>query len=201
MSEPDFIVPPPGLVPDAPDKGTTTGATPDRTIRAPDRLPVFRPVTPVAPPPRATRPALPTQPPGEAPVPSSMAAAPAAPAAPARPRAWRLRSADGIEFVVHDRVVAGRDPQPDTVPGGGTPVAILDTLRSVSKTHVLLVVEVDRLLATDLRSTNGVRIWPEGGDPIELEPGIPTPVPAEAVLLLGDVAFLADVAPEQDEVP
>ena len=191
MSQPDFIVPPPGLVPDAPEPGTSAGTTPDRTVRAPDRLPVFRPVTPVAPPPRASRPApLPAPPSADAPVPAP------APAAPARPRAWRLRSADGVEFTVHDRVIAGRDPQPDAVPGGGTVVAIHDSLRSVSKTHALLVVEGDRLLATDLRSTNGVRIWPEGGDPIELEPGVPTPVPADAVLLLGDVAFLADRAPE-----
>jgi hypothetical protein len=117
------------------------------------------------------------------------------PSAPT-PTAWRLRSADGVEFVVRDRVVAGRDPRPDAVPGGGRRVQIPDAARSMSKTHALLEVDGDRLLATDLRSTNGVRIWPEGGDPVELEPDVPTPVPAYAVLLLGDVAFLADRLPE-----
>lgn len=67
----------------------------------------------------------------------------------------------------------------------------------MSKTHALLEVDGDRLLATDLDSTNGVRIWPDGGDPVELEPGVATPVPVDAVLLLGDVALLADLAPER----
>lgn len=187
MSQPEFIVPPPGLVPDAPER-----ETPERTVQAPDRRPVFRPVTPVAPPPRATRPVPPPLP-----TPPVASAPPAeAPESNRRPRAWRLRNADGVEFLVHDRVVAGRDPRPEAVEGGGTPVAIVDPQRSVSKTHALLEVGGDRLLATDLRSTNGVRVWPEGGDPVELEPGVPTPVPADAVLLLGDVAFLADLAPE-----
>lgn len=173
--EPDFIVPP-GLVPDAPDP-----ETPDGTVRAPDRLPAFRPATPVALPPGSTR----TVPPAMAPLPPP----------PGAPPAWRLRSADGVEFLVRDRVVAGRDPRPDAVPGGGAPVQIPDAARSMSKTHALLQVDGDRLIATDLRSTNGVRIWPEGGDPVELEPDVPTPVPVDAVLLLGEVAFLADRLP------
>lgn len=186
MSQPDFIVPPPGLVPDAPEP-----ETPERTVQAPDRLPVFRPGTPVAPPSgigRAAPPALPVPP-----VPPVAAAA--------APRAWRLRSADGVEFVVRDRVVAGRDPRPEVVGGDAAPVAILDPARSMSKTHALLEVDGDRLLATDLRSTNGVRVWPDGGDPVELEPGVPTAVPADAVLLLGDVAFLVDRGPDPDSPP
>ena len=182
MSQPDFIVPPPGLVPDAPEP-----ETPERTVQAPDRLPVFRPGTPVAPPPGAGRA-----------VPPALPVPPAPPvAAAAAPRTWRLRSADGIEFAVRDRVVAGRDPRPEAVPGGdAAPVALPDPARSMSKTHALLEVDGDRLLATDLDSTNGVRIWPDGGDPVELEPGVATPVPVDAVLLLGDVALLADLAPE-----
>lgn len=185
MSQPDFIVPPPGLVPDAPEP-----ETPDGTVRAPDRLPAFRPAPPVPPLPggRLAMPALP--------VPSALPMPPTPPTTPVAPRAWRLRSADGVEFVVRDRVVAGRDPRPDRVPGGGTPVAVPDPARSVSKTHALLEVDGHRLLATDLRSTNGVRIWPEDGDPVELEPGVPTPVPVDSVLLLGDAAFLADLAPD-----
>ncbi|MFE5671995.1 FHA domain-containing protein [Agromyces sp. NPDC056523] len=195
MSQADFIVPPPGLVPDAPEP-----ETPERTVQAPDRLPAFRPTTPVVAPPGAARPAPPSPPvPPIAPIAPAAPIVPAAPAAStarARPRAWRLRSADGVEFVVRDRVVAGRDPQLDVVTGGATPVAIVDPLRSMSKTHALLEVDGDRLVATDLQSTNGVRIWPDGRDPVELEPGVPTPVPADAVLLLGDVAFLADLAPD-----
>ncbi|HEU4756122.1 MAG TPA: FHA domain-containing protein [Agromyces sp.] len=196
MSQPDFIVPPPGLVPEAPEP-----ETPDGTVRAPDRLPAFHPATPVVPPPGAAPTVAPAMPPLPPPpgVPRRPASAPPAPpatVADAPSRAWRLRNADGVEFVVRDRAVAGRDPRSDAVPGGGTPVQIPDTARSMSKTHALLEVDGDRLLVTDLRSTNGVRIWPEGGDPLELEPDVPTPVPVDAVLLLGDVAFLADRSPE-----
>ncbi|MBM7505087.1 FHA domain-containing protein [Agromyces aurantiacus] len=244
MSEPDFIVPPPGLVPDEPEP--EAGETPDGTVRASRRLPAFRPVGSVppavdriAPPPSAVPsalplppgpPAPPAAPPDEPPPAERSAAAPApsfppvAPVAPvsgagARPpafapariagpdpsgpvppsadsaRAWRLRTADGVEFTVRSRAVVGRDPLPSAVHGGGTPVAVPDPARSMSKTHALLEVEGDRLLVTDLRSTNGVRIWPEGGDAIELRPGAPTPVPLDAVLLLGDVAFLVDLVP------
>ena len=193
MSQSDFIVPPPGLVPDAPEPETSDGTTPDRTVRASDRLPVFRPVTPVAPPPRAVRHPAPPLPPPAAAIPEVVPDP--SPSAPT-PTAWRLRSADGVEFVVRDRVVAGRDPRPDAVPGGGRPVQIPDAARSMSKTHALFEVDGDRLLVTDLRSTNGVRIWPEGGDPVELEPDVAMPVPPYAVLLLGDVAFLADRLPE-----
>jgi hypothetical protein len=148
-------------------------------------------------PPPGARPGVPTAPPAPQVETVSPAAAPPAgrPAAAAVLGPWRLRSADGAEFLVVDRVVAGRDPRPDAVEGGGAPVAIIDPARSVSKTHALLVADGDRLLVTDLRSTNGVRIWPDGEDPVELEPGVPTAVPADAVLLLGDVAFLVDRAP------
>jgi hypothetical protein len=169
----DFIVPPPGLVPDAPQP-----AEPERTVRVPDRVPAFRPTTPVAPP----------------------TVSPVAGGPPVRrpgPRtAWRLRSDDGADLIVSGRVVVGRDPRAADAAAGARPVAIDDPARSLSKTHALLEVVDDRLLVTDLGSTNGVRIWPEGEEAIELESGRPTSVPEGAVLLLGDVAFLVDRAPD-----
>jgi hypothetical protein len=168
----DFIVPPPGLVPDAPQP-----AEPERTVRAPDR-PAFRPTTPVVPP---VPPGTPGVPPVRRPGPRT---------------AWRLRSDGGDGFTVSARVVVGRDPRAAGAAAGARPVAIDDPARSLSKTHALLEVVDDRLLATDLGSTNGVRIWPEGEDAIELEAGRPTSVPEGAVLLLGDVAFLVDRAPD-----
>lgn len=173
----DFIVPPPGLVPDAPQP-----AEPERTVRVPDRVPAFRPATPVAPP--------------VPPVPPPASAAP--PVRRLGPRTdWRLRSDDGDDDVtVSGRVVLGRDPRAADAAAGARPVAIDDPARSLSKTHALLEVVDDRLLVTDLGSTNGVRIWPEGEEAIELESGRPTSVPEGAVLLLGDVAFLVDRAPD-----
>lgn len=176
----DFIVPPPGLVPDTP-----APAEPERTVRVPDRIPAFRPPAPATP--------VPSAPPGAA-------APPPVPAPPIRPHgprtAWRLRSDGGHDVTVRGRVVVGRDPRATDAAAGAEPVAIDDAARSLSKTHALLEVVDDRLLATDLASTNGVRIWPEGEDAVELEPGRPTSVPEGAVLLLGDVAFLVNRAPD-----
>ncbi|MGR0219441.1 FHA domain-containing protein [Agromyces sp. ZXT2-6] len=172
----DFIVPPPGLVPDAPQP-----AEPERTVRVPDRVPEFRPATPVVPP-------VPSVPPSAAGVPHVRRPGPRT--------AWRLRSEGGDGFTVSGRVVVGRDPRAADAAAGARPVALDDPARSLSKTHALLEVVDDRLLATDLGSTNGVRIWPEGEDPIELESGRPTSVPEGAVLLLGDVALLVDRAPD-----
>ncbi|WP_353828258.1 FHA domain-containing protein [Agromyces sp. SYSU T0242] len=105
---------------------------------------------------------------------------------------WRLRTADGVAFTVAGRVVAGRDPRPPTWLPDVVPVPVADPSRSMSKTHALLDASEGRLLATDLDSTNGVRVWPDGADPLDLEPGVPTEVPPDAVVLLGDVAFLAE---------
>nr|WP_276499901.1 FHA domain-containing protein [Agromyces luteolus] len=121
------------------------------------------------------------------------AAAPAPAPVPTGP--WHLRSADGIEFSVPERVVVGRDPKPNTWLQGATVVAIPDHTRSMSKTHALLEVRGGRLLVTDLDSTNGVRVWPEGSEPTDLEPGVPAEVPLDAVVLLGDVALLVERAP------
>lgn len=173
----DFIVPPPGLVPDAPQP-----AEPERTVRVPDRVPAFRPTVPVAP---SSAPAVPAAPPEVAPAGS-----------PGQRTAWRLRSDGGGDLLVSGRVVVGRDPRAADAAAGARPVAIDDPARSLSKTHALLEVVDDRLLATDLASTNGVRIWPEGEDAIELEAGRRTSVPEGAVLLLGDIAFLVDRTPD-----
>lgn len=169
----DFIVPPPGLVPDAPRP-----AEPERTVRVPDRVPTFRPTTPGVPP----------VPPGAAGVPAVRGSGPST--------VWRLRPDGGDTVALSGRVVVGRDPRATDAAAGAEPVAIDDPARSLSKTHALLEVVDDRLLVVDLGSTNGVRIWPEGEDAIELEPGRPTSVPEGAVLLLGDVAFLVERAPD-----
>ncbi|MFB9958408.1 FHA domain-containing protein [Agromyces bracchium] len=207
MSDPDFIVPPPGLVPDVPasDRRSEAGGAEqaegavraEGTVRAERALPGFRPPPGIRPPS-----ALPIAPPAALPIapPSTPPTAPAQAEPPARPAPtgpWRLRSADGIEFPVRDRVVAGRDPSPPAWLQGAVVVAVPDHTRSMSKTHALLESRGGRLLVTDLDSTNGVRVWPEGEEPVDLEPGVPAEAPLDAVILLGDVAFLVERAPTQ----
>ncbi|MRX45165.1 FHA domain-containing protein [Agromyces kandeliae] len=195
MSEPDSIVPPPGSVPDEPEAERSTRA--EDTGRMQLAIPGFRPPPGVRPPS-----ALPIGPPASAfpaaPPAAERGAVPSAadpPDPPAATGPWHLRSADGIEFSVPDRVVVGRDPKPPAWLQGATVVAIPDHTRSMSKTHALLEVRDGRLLVTDLDSTNGVRVWPEGSDPTDLESGVPAEVPLDAVVLLGDVAFLVERAP------
>ncbi|WP_430645481.1 FHA domain-containing protein [Agromyces sp. GXS1127] len=195
MSEPDFIVPPPGLVPGAPEHGRPDSA--EGTVRAERALPAFRPPPGIRPPSALPIASPSSVAPSASPSTSSSAIAPPAPAAPASSATgpWRLRSADGIEFPVLDRVVAGRDPKPPAWLQRATVVTVPDHTRSMSKTHALLEARDGRLVVTDLDSTNGVRIWPEGAEPTDLEPGVPAEVPLDAVVLLGDVAFLVDRAP------
>lgn len=90
--------------------------------------------------------------------------------------------------------VLGRDPVIDPA-SGHVAVALADPARSVSKTHALVQVASGRLIVTDLRSTNGVRVWPEGGEPADILPDVPTEVPHGATLLLGDLGFLAERVP------
>ena len=65
-------------------------------------------------------------------------------------------------------------------------LAVGDGAKSVSKTHAMLEVESGQLFVSDLDSTNGVWIVPEGEDAIEVKPGERTNVPAGSDLELGD---------------
>ncbi|WP_344369341.1 FHA domain-containing protein [Agromyces tropicus] len=212
MSEPEFIVPPPGLVPGEPgaDRARHDPSEPEtarepgaagrsertREPEAPDHRP-----EPAAAEPEGTVRAERSRPSFHSPIgirpPSALPLPPSASPPPARvDERWQLRSADGVEIPVDGRVVAGRDPRPPNWLSGATPVVVDDPSRSMSKTHALLeAADGGRLVATDLDSTNGVRVWPEGAEPIDLEPGVPTEVPRDAVVLLGDVAFLAERLP------
>ncbi|GAA1772967.1 FHA domain-containing protein [Agromyces lapidis] len=188
MAEPDFIVPPPGLVPTAPDP-----AAPDRTVRAvPTRsLPSFAPTGPTVGTPGA--PSVPGVRPG-APVPGAALPKPpqaVQPATPVTPPSWRLVGASGIEIVVDAVLVLGRDP----VAAAGSnarAVAIDDPTRTVSKTHAVIEPADDGVRVTDLRSTNGCRIEAPGGPLREVVPGEPTPVPVGSALFLGELGLRVD---------
>ncbi|MFF2276683.1 FHA domain-containing protein [Agromyces sp. NPDC058126] len=177
MAESDFIVPPPGLVPAAPET-----AAPDRTVRAapsralPSRgLPSFAPGR-VAP---------------DRPLPASPRPEPPATPSPAGPATWRLVGASGLEIVVDGVLVLGRDP----VAAAGSnarAVAIDDPTRTVSKTHAVIEPTDDGVRVTDLRSTNGCRVEPPGEALRELAPGAASHVPAGSALYLGELGLRVD---------
>ncbi|WP_173924315.1 FHA domain-containing protein [Agromyces sp. Marseille-P2726] len=187
MAEPDFIVPPPGLIPEAPSEA------PDRTARdAPPRvLPSFPP------PPGAVPAPAPSTPPGSAAsdAPPTGETRIEAPTTQPVPGAWRLRGDGGVEVLVLRPIVLGRHPATDAAPVGAAPVALTDPARSVSKTHALVEVVADELVVTDLHSTNGITVEASDGRSSRLEPGLRTSVPGGATLLLGEFALLVDRVP------
>ena len=183
MAEPDFIVPPPGLIPAAPSEA------PDRSVRdAPSRvLPTFPPPGAVPPPAAPSPPASAAPPTGETLI--------EAPTRVPQPGAWRLRGEGGLEVLVLRPMVLGRDPVADGAHASAAAITLADPARSVSKTHALVDVVDDALTVTDLHSTNGTRVQDSDGRSHELEPGSATPVASGATLLLGDLALHVDRAP------
>ncbi|WP_161490330.1 FHA domain-containing protein [Agromyces aureus] len=186
MVVPEFIVPPPGLIPDAPkpDAPEPTGYTRppvergeqgDHTVRAlPARsLPTFTP--------------LPSGPPA-----ASVAVPPALRPADAEPVAtasFTLESAAGETIEIAGRVVVGRNPAVDVAHPDARPIALADPTRTVSKTHALVEVREGRVVITDLHSTNGVAVQAGGGELTVLDPGAPAELEVGTVLRLGDLAL------------
>jgi hypothetical protein len=156
VDAPDFIVPPPGLIPAA-----QPSDEPDRTVhdQPPRVLPAFMP------------------PPGVVPTP------------------WRLSGPGQLEVLLLRPVVLGRDPAPDGASPGADPIPLQDPARSVSKTHALVEVVDDRVVITDLHSTNGTRVLSAEGLVHELEPGLATRAESGATVLLGEFAMRLDRAP------
>lgn len=176
-----FIVPPPGLVPDAP-------APPPNTTVRPRARAVERELPSFAPPGAAgvvlggpAAAGVPTLPPAVAVPPAT----PVAPAAPSISAGWRLSGAGGFEARITGRTVVGRAPEATAFTGADA-VVVTDPERTVSKTHAILEPSGDALVVTDLRSTNGVRVEREGAAPHELPAG------ASARLMPGDLLVLGE---------
>lgn len=181
MDTPDFIVPPPGLIPAAP---------PPRE-HADDEVPeTSRRVLPSFPPPSALPSALPPPPVTTTTVTGTTIAPKPAPV----PSGWRLRGPGGLEVLLLRSVLLGRDPAPDAAHAGAASVALVDPARTVSKTHALVEVVGDRVLVTDLHSTNGTRVMNAQGEASELVPGEPAVAPVGATVLLGEFAVRVDRA-------
>lgn len=187
MDAPDFIVPPPGLIP-----AREPNDEPDRTVHRPTRvLPGFTPPPGIVPTPTAVPPSAHIPPPGMPPV-----TAPVETPAAHTPRgAWRLRGPGNLEVLLLRPVVLGRDPAPDAIRPDAAPIPVQDPARSVSKTHALVEAVGDRVVITDLHSTNGTRVLSTEGETRQLEAGRPTDAPSGATVLLGEFAVRLDRAP------
>jgi hypothetical protein len=179
--ESGFIVPPPGIVPNAP------AAPPNTTVR-PRSRPVERELPSFTPPGAGgvvlgapAVPGVPAMPPAAA-VPPPV---PAQPATPARSQEWRLTGPGGFDARIGGRTVLGRAPDASAFTGADA-VVVTDPQRTVSKTHAILEPADNALVVTDLRSTNGVRVERDGAETLELEAG------ASARLVAGDLLVLGE---------
>lgn len=90
---------------------------------------------------------------------------------------------DGSAHTVVGAALVGRDPVGSAHPGYAL-VSIPDLSRTVSRTHLAIVVGEPGLSVTDLGSGNGT--WIQHDDEEQLPPRTPTLVPWDSTLLLGD---------------
>ncbi len=178
MDTPDFIVPPPGLIPAAPPaRENADEEVPETSRRV---LPSFPPPSALPSPPANTTTVTAT----------TVTPRPAPPVG-----VWRLRGADGLEVLLRRSVLLGRDPAADPSRVDAASVALVDPARTVSKTHALVEVVGDRVRVTDLHSTNGTRVLGAGGEARELVPGEAAEASLGSTLLLGEFALRLDRAP------
>jgi len=98
---------------------------------------------------------------------------------------FRLLATTGQRFEVTGRSLLGRNPRPAPGQRYDAVVVLVDDGKTISKSHLELVVVADQLLATDLGSGNGTVVEVYGQPPVRLTSGMPHPVPRGAVLRLG----------------
>jgi len=88
---------------------------------------------------------------------------------------WTLALADGRRFCVQSRsFLVGRRPQTDEP--GVQLLPIMDSTRSLSKTHARMDLVNGMWQVVDLSSTNGVVVTTVDGHETKVVPGYPTPV-------------------------
>lgn len=114
-----------------------------------------------------------------------------APPARLRRRTVRVILDDGTEHTSAVPVRIGRNPA--TEPGHEV-LAVSDTTRSISKTHLALDIDGDRILVTDLGSTNGTTAV-EGDQRTELEPQEGRAVGSGTSLQMGERTLVVEIVP------
>jgi len=88
----------------------------------------------------------------------------------------------------------GRTASADARWPGASLISVVDSSKTVSKTHAVFEADAAGLWVTDLHSSNGVLIELSGGLEADVEPGARTAVLAGSTVLLGDFAISVDKA-------
>lgn len=113
---------------------------------------------------------------------------------PAAPSAVRLRFDDGQHHVLAGSALVGRNPASAAGESVDLLIPFADMGRSVSKTHLHLIVDSTGVWVTDRNSTNGSGVTPRGGERQRLEPGQPVLAPVGATVHFGDRSFTVSAA-------
>jgi FHA domain len=106
-----------------------------------------------------------------------------------------LRASDGTSAELDRPVLIGRAPSPDRSSSRAHRLMTVPSPNhDISRTHLEVAPDDWQIVVTDLNSTNGtILVRPGGGDPQQLAPGEPVPVPVGSVMELGDgVSVLID---------
>ena len=106
-----------------------------------------------------------------------------------------LRASDGTSAELDRPVLIGRAPSADRSNSRGPRLMTVPSANhDISRTHLEVAPDDWQIVVTDLNSTNGtILVRPGGGDPQQLAPGEPVPVPVGSVMELGDgVSVLID---------
>jgi FHA domain len=106
-----------------------------------------------------------------------------------------LRASDGTSAELDRPVLIGRAPSPDRSSSRAPRLMTVPSPNhDISRTHLEVAPDDWQIVVTDLNSTNGtILVRPGGGDPQQLAPGEPVPVPVGSVMEIGDgVSVLID---------
>jgi len=99
---------------------------------------------------------------------------------------WVAVLDDGREVPVHGLVLLGRNPSPRPGEEGAQLVKVADESRTVSKSHLALALGEHGVFAIDRGSTNGSVVTAPDGTRARCLPEEAVPVPAGAVVTMGD---------------
>ncbi len=113
-----------------------------------------------------------------------------APAAAAGSALLRFAAGETLTIPAGSAVVIGRDPAADPDFPGAQIMRVDD--RSLSRTHLSVGFDGQAVWVVDRHSTNGV-LFDVGGRESTCTPGVRTPVPPAARVVIGDRSFVVDM--------
>ncbi len=100
-------------------------------------------------------------------------------------RPFVLVSSTGQRFEVTGRSLLGRNPKAPPGVAYEAVLVVVDPGKTISKSHVELLVVADELLVLDLGSGNGTVVETPGRPAVRCVPGMPQPVRRGSRLILG----------------